>query len=363
MESIGDKAQTKAIPWQVTLRPIVEEVMRAHAVPGLVIVVARGDQPPEHLAIGTDAARRPLEAGTLFPVASITKLATALAVLRLAAAGMLALDDSLAHHLPDAAAARAGVTLRVLLCHTGGLPDDLAPAMAPYALGLDWPALARACLTTPLATPPRTRVHYSNVGFGLLAIVVERLTGQPFAAALTDLVLRPLGVEGYLGVEPPRPVARLAGALGEHAGTSLEPFNSLFWRSLALPWGGLITTGEGALALVRAFAGVPAGFLPPLLLAEATRDQTGGLGGGMSGLFEWPRYPWGLGVELRGEKAPHMAPTTASPASFGHGGASGCLAWADPAVGTAWVMLGARTIKTWWPQWPTIGAAILAATG
>lgn len=349
-------------PWQSTVQPIVEEIMVTQKVPGLVIAAASGNHPPEYLVIGTDAAGQPLAADTLSPVASITKLATALAVLRLAASGALALDDPLARYVPDAAAAVEGVTLRCLLCHTGGLPHDLAEGAVIYGAGLNWPTLARACRATPLAAPPRARVTYSNVGYSLLAVVVEQLTGQPFAAALADLVLTPLEIEGYLGSEPPRPPAKLTGALGEHAGTELEPYNSAFWRSLALPYGGLVTTAGGALSLVRAFAGTPVGFLPPTLLAEAITDQTGG--GLEGGLFEpllWPRCPWGLGVELRGDKTPHWAPVEASPVSFGHSGASGCFAWTDPVTGVAWAILGTRTLGGWWRQWPAIGAAILKA--
>ena len=205
-------------------------------------------------------------------------------------------------------------------------------------------------------------MRYSNLGSGLLAVVVERLTGRPFAAALAELVLAPLGIEGGLGAERPRPPARIAGDFGEHAGTEPEAFNSPFWRALALPWGGLVTTAAGALALARAFAGVPAGFLPPALLAEATGDQTGGLGGEQLGLFAWPHCPWGLGAELRGDKEPHWTPAAASAGSFGHAGASGCLAWVDPAAGVAWAILGARTFEGWWPHWPAIGAAFLAAS-
>ncbi len=248
----------------------------------------------------------------------------------------------------------------MLLSHTSGLPYDVPPELAPYTPQLDWPTLARACMATPPDRAPRTRVTYSNVGFGLLAIVVERVTGHSFSKTLAVLVLLPLGIEGYLGLEPPRAAARIVGELGEHAGTPLSPYNSVFWRRLSLPWGGLITTAAGALSLVRAFAGIPADFLPPALLAEATHDQTDGLSGGLvSGVLEWPHCAWGLGVELRGDKNPHFSPAQASPASFGHAGASGCLAWCDQTARLTWAMLGCRTFESWWQSWSAIGAAIL----
>jgi CubicO group peptidase (beta-lactamase class C family) len=295
-----------------TLPPAVhaaaEALVRAGHAPGLIVAAGHGGA-SDCLALGADAEGRALAPDTLFPVASVTKLATALAALRLIDQEALGLDDELAAHLPDASAARPGVTLRTLLCHTSGLPLDVAPRAAPYAAGLDWPHLAQACLATAPEAAPWTRVQYSNVGYGLLALVVERITGQGFAAALRALALGPLGVEGYLGEEPPRPPAVLADVRGQQRGTPLEPFNSPFWRSLALPWAGLVTTPAGAL-----------------------------------------------------EKAPHWVPPAAGPASFGHSGASGSLAWADPASGVAWVILGARTADNGWllRRSGDVSAAILA---
>lgn len=352
-------SQQRDRAWAAVQAPITE-VLRAEQVTGMVVAVAHGGERPQLMALGNDAEGKPLVADALFPVASITKLATALAALRLVAAGAVGLDEPLAHYLPAAAAARPGVTLRRLLSHTGGLPVDLAPGTAPYAHSLSWASLAQACLATPPATTPGARVCYSNVGYGLLAILIEQIAGQPFPQALRELVLAPLGIEGYLGERPPRPVARLGGRLGEHAGTDLEPYNSAFWQGLALPWAGLITNAAGALALVRAFAGDPAGFLPPELCAEATRDQTGGVAGGTPGFLEWPVCPWGLGPELRGAKRPYYVPAAVSPASFGHAGGSGSLAYADPVAGVAWAMLATRTLPGWWLRWPAVGAAILA---
>lgn len=344
------------------LRPAVESARERGRLPGLALAVARPDGPVERVFSGADAAGRPLGEETLFAVASITKLATALAVLRLVDTGALALDASLATLLPRAAAARPGVTLRTLLSHTSGLPMDVPEQLVQYGPGLSWPSLAAACLAVPLEAPPRTRVQYSNAGYGLLAIVVEQQTGLPFPEALRTLVLEPLGLEAYLGCEPPRQPAVLADVRGPQAGTAREPFNSPFWRRLGLPWGGLVTTLDGALALVRAFQGHPAGVLSAATVAEATRSQTGDLGGGQVPPLIWPRCPWGLGPELRDAKLPHWAPETASPDSFGHAGASGCLVWADPSAGIAWALIGTRTAASGWllRQGREIGAAVLA---
>jgi beta-lactamase class C len=242
------------------------------------------------------------------------------------------------------------------------LPLDLPPG-TPYRAGLGWAELVGACLQTGPEAPPLVRVQYSNPGYGLLAIVVERLTGRSFPDALSALVLGPLRLEAYLGAEPPRRPAVLADVRGRHRGTALEPFNSAFWRGLGLPWGGLVTTARGALALVRAFQGRPSGLLRPETLAEARRNQTGDLGGGQVRPLIWPRCPWGLGPELRDAKTPHWAPAEASPDSFGHAGASGCVAWADPPSDLAWAIVGTRTADSGWliRHGPAIGAAILAS--
>ena len=66
-----------------SIRSRVSELLQRPAIPGVVIAVARDGRPVEHLAVGSDARGRPLTPDSLFPVASITKLVTALSVLRL----------------------------------------------------------------------------------------------------------------------------------------------------------------------------------------------------------------------------------------------------------------------------------------
>jgi CubicO group peptidase (beta-lactamase class C family) len=309
-----------------------------------------------------DGAGSPLAADTLFPVASITKLVTALAILRLADAGRLDFDDPLARHLPEAAAAQQGVTIRRLLSHTGGLRGDYPEALAPRAPGQTWDAIARAALTVPPAEPPMGRVEYSDLNYHLLGIIAERLTGLPIKAVFRDLVLDPLGIEGYIGTEPPRSPAFMAGWPADRfTGSGLEKYNSAHWRSIPLPNAGLITTVAGCLALVRAFHGDPAGFLAPATMAAATTDQTGGLAGGITGWFVGETCPWGLGPMLLGP-CPWL-PTTAGPRSFGHPGITTALAWLDPADGAAFALCSTRFGFDGWCDraYSPLGDTILAA--
>lgn len=347
-----------------TYRPEADRCLSAARMGGLVIAAAQGDGTPQTLAIGVDAAGTTLDADTLFMGASLTKLATALAILRLADVGALALDDSLSAHLPDAEAAQPDVTLRRILSHSAGLPVDVRPDRVPYRLGLNWPTLAAACLAQPAVVAPGTLVQYGNHGYGLAAVLIERISGMPFAAALQDLVLGPLHIEGYLGVEPPRAPALLADVRGNNP-PELAPFNSAFYRSLALPWAGLVTTATGFLALVRAFAGRPAGFVSAQLLAEARRSQTVGLPGGSGPPLWYTDCPWGLGPDIYGVKQPHWSPPNAAPESFGHAGASGCIAWHDPASDRSYAIMGTRTAANGWllRHAPALGAALLVTEG
>ncbi len=346
------------------MRPHVTELLRRPGIPGVVVAVGRDGHPIEHLVVGTDARGQPLAPDSLFPVASITKLVTALSVMRLHDRGALHYEARLDAYLPGAAAARAGVTLRMLFTHTSGL-QGMEEYDAPWTPSLTWSVESEAALRLAPEASPGTRLSYSDVNYVLLGMVVERLTSQPFPAACRELVLDPLAIDGYFAEEPPRAPAWIGDEPGPHTGTPIEWHNSAHFRSLCLPASGLITTAAGALALIRAFAGAPDDFLRPETRAAATRDQSGGVAGGLGALAEPPEsssHPWGLGPELHHGAQPLFAPSEASPESFGHGGSSGCVTWADPSAGVAWSILGTRHIANWWgdPVLGEIGGLILA---
>jgi CubicO group peptidase (beta-lactamase class C family) len=128
---------------------------------------------------------------TAFHSASVTKMLTAAAVLKLAEQKRLSLDDSLGTWVPDYPhpTAVAAVTVRHLLTHTSGIDGTNGPA--PRARTTS--QLVRA-MTDPPAAEPGARFRYSNAGFILLGAVIEKATGLGFEAALKSLVLDPVGM-------------------------------------------------------------------------------------------------------------------------------------------------------------------------
>jgi CubicO group peptidase (beta-lactamase class C family) len=341
-----------------TLRHVFAETHQRYDLPGLILAVAYGQQDPECVALGTDAVGTLLTASSLLPVASITKLATALTILRLVDRGALSLTDPLSRYVPEAMAAQQGATLLHLMTHSSGLPShysDNALSVRPLRT---WSDVAAACLNTAPLMPPNTQVMYSNLGPGLLALVVERLTGEPFVQVLDALVVQPLGIEAYLGVEPPHAPAVIA----PHEPVTDAWYNMPSWRALGEPWAGLITTAEGALELARAFWNRPDDFLQPTTRALATRNHVAHLLGGEFGATELQPDPWGLGPTLYG-RASHR-PLSVNDASFGHPGYTGCITWVDPIAYVAWAVLGTRVADNGWLNYalPVIGEAVLGST-
>lgn len=166
-----------------------------------VLAVARAGESPQHRShlLSTDAAGW----STAYPLASVTKVFTATAVLALHEQGRLDLDARLDRLLPGFAGLPAAqVTVRQLLGHTSGVPSvmqsghgldaTLDPASFPLPSTLQ--EQLAPVLAMPLGFAPGTRYEYSNSGYLLLGQVIEQVTGSPYDAAIRDLVLAPAGV-------------------------------------------------------------------------------------------------------------------------------------------------------------------------
>jgi CubicO group peptidase (beta-lactamase class C family) len=336
-----------------------------YRIPGANLAVSSADGSMTIVSQGLDRDGSTFLESSLFPLASASKLATGLLILRMIDNNEIGLSTPLSAVLPKAQAARdSRVTIQRLLSHTSGLPlevtHDLSepPGRISYTAGLAWPgALAAACLEASFTSEPGKVVQYSNIGFGLLGLVAERVGRAPFRELLQDRVFQPLRIEGYVANLPDRKPIAVSDIPSPHASSELEPYNTEIWRAVGSPWAGVTTTISGLLTLVRAYAAQSA-FLSSDIGLLARSSQTEGLSGGYgttdaflghrpSRKVVWPRCDWGLSVEIQGGRRPHWAPAT-MPRSFGQIGSSGCLAWHDPDSGISWAIMGARTTDSGW---------------
>lgn len=173
------------------------------------------------------AAGTPATPDTEFRIASMSKSFTAAAVLKLRDAGRLKLDDPVARYVPELRrwprpTTDAGpITVRQLLAHVGGLPEDNPQGDRQLALT---PAQFSAWLKTapPLASVPGSGFEYSNLGFMLLGRVVTRVSGRPYQAYIREQILKPLGMLQTHWAPSQVPAGRLA--LGyRRAGVGWQP--------------------------------------------------------------------------------------------------------------------------------------------
>lgn len=139
---------------------------------------------------------------TNYRLASVTKQFTAAAVLLLVQDGRLRPDDRVSKWLPSLAAATSSVMIQHLLTHTSGIVDyeDVIPAGTTAQLhDADVLRLLESQDTTYFA--PGTGYRYSNSGYALLALIVERASGQSFASFLRSRIFDPLGMSGTVAFE------------------------------------------------------------------------------------------------------------------------------------------------------------------
>jgi CubicO group peptidase (beta-lactamase class C family) len=338
--------------------------------PGAALVVARGDTviAEGYWGFAELASRRPAGPDTLWSIASITKPITAATVMSSVEKGLVSLDAPIVEALPEfgSDAPRGDVTLRHLLTHTSGLAgfsvDNLELRKQHRAIEDFIASFLREQLHF---TPGRWHL-YSSVGFGLAAEISGRAliaagdapqglsAVRAHEAALLDLLAR-LGVTD-VALRPDEDQQRRCvwvESTGQE-GLDWEIGNSRYYRSLGMPWGGLFMTARGVMTVMQAFLSRSASdemtrlqVAPPeapLAIAPTQRDVT------------WDpnskpraRVPWGLGWEVKGEEPGDYFGSRAHATSFGHYGASGTIAWADPKEDLAVVLL---TNRAWVSRWP-----------
>lgn len=191
----------------------IDRLMRPYdgEVPGASLLVLKDGKAVVRLGYGRSDLERHAEAGpsTNYRLASVTKPFTAAAILLLAQDGKLAVEDPVRKWLPELPEAADGVRVRHLLDHTGGLFDYEDLMTKPYEGQIsDAGVLALLAKQDGLYFPPGSAYRYSNSGYAMLALVVERASGKRFAEFLRSRIFAPLGMRdtlAYVGGGPDVP--------------------------------------------------------------------------------------------------------------------------------------------------------------
>ena len=173
---------------------------------------------------------------TQFMIGSVTKTFTALAVMSLRDEGRLTLDDTLDTYLPDTRHAR--VPLRQMLAHASGLQREPVGNIWESLEAPDRAAFLDGVEEAEQVLPPHHAFHYSNLAYGLLGQVVERVTGDDWEDVVRARVLDPLGMT-RTGLTPADDRA-VGYQVDPYAGTARE--EPLFALNATAPLGGLWST-------------------------------------------------------------------------------------------------------------------------
>lgn len=272
--------------------------MKAWHVPGVSVAVINDGAIEWSRAYGiADASSgKPLTASSLMQAASISKLITSAAALRLVEDGKLRLDEDVNVRLRswkvpvNALTAGHPVTLSNLLSHTAGMPDA---GLRGYPEGRPLPSLLQAldglapATTAPVRVlhRPGERYRYSSAGYAVLQQLMEDVTGSTFAAAVGGLVFEPLAMRNSFFSQPLADQFQARAASGHDLNG--EPLAGGSNRYPELAAAGLWTTptdlARFVIALQRSAARLPDSFLHAPTSDTMLTEVLGG---------------YGLGVEL-----------------------------------------------------------------
>jgi CubicO group peptidase (beta-lactamase class C family) len=294
-----------------------------------------------------DRARtRPWHRDTLVNVFSVGKPMVALCLLMLLERGHVGLDDPVAEHWPQFAAAGKGeVTVRMLLGHRAGLPGIKHPL--PRSAMYDWPLMTSALAAEEPWWRPGDKhgYHVNTFGF-LVGELVRRASGESVGAFFKAAIAQPLDADFHFGIggEEDRRVAEFLfpevppDAIDAHATPLLRSVylnppglsgfgtvNTRQWRAAEIPSANGHATARAVARIYSALAGGGVVDGVRLLEAQTVALATREVSSGQDAVLGRPSR-FGLGFQLTQPERP-MGPSLNS---FGHFGAGGSLGFADP---------------------------------
>jgi CubicO group peptidase (beta-lactamase class C family) len=273
-------------------------------------------------------------ADAMFLLGSVSKPISVTAVMTLFDRGKFRLQDRVTKFLPAfTGGGRDGVTVRHLLTHVSGLPDQLANNNELRKRHAPLTEFAEQAVRTRLDFAPGSRYQYSSMGVLLAARVAEVISGSDIRTLVERTVFQPLGMRhsaqglGRFKLEEMVP-CQAEGAAPESGGGDEQAkewdWNSPYWRKLGAPWGGTHASAPDVATFLGEFLGARGKALKPEAARLMVRNHN------PAGLT-----PRGLGFAVgKGAGSPGCSERT-----FGHTGSTGTLCWADPAIETICVVL------------------------
>ncbi|MCA9132062.1 MAG: beta-lactamase family protein [Planctomycetales bacterium] len=265
-------------------------------------------------------------ADAAFLLGSISKPVVIAALMTLYDQGVFDLEDRVQKYLPEFRGdQRSRVTVRHLLTHVSGLPDQLPHNATLRSQHAPLSAFVEGALRVPLGFEPGTKYEYSSMAILLAAEIGRRLAAaDDIRPWVSQTVLEPLGMShsalgvGSLSAEQ-MVRAQVEFGAEEAGGGSAESrtwdWNSEYWRQLGAPWGGLhASAGDVALFLQEFLHPQGKLFRPEVAHLMVRNHNPPGL------------ESRGLGFDVGLE----ASCPGCSPPAFGHTGSTGTIAWADP---------------------------------
>ncbi len=271
---------------------------------------------------------------TRFCVFSATKPLVASVMWMLMGDGLADPGHAIGRHIPELVSACLGdVTLEQVLLHTGGFPN----APMTEVDGAD-PARRRERFATwrPEWVPGSRFEYHSGSAHWVLADLIERLTGCDHREVLEKRVCTPLGLPRVLGLAPSQQqdLAQLVAVDAEAQSDDGLRFNDPVVREAGGPGGGAFMTAADLASFYQALLRNPGGMWDEGVLRDATSNVRCTFDDPLLGVA----VNRTLGLVLAGDDGNHelryaIFGRGCSPGAFGHAGAHGQVAWADPATG------------------------------
>jgi CubicO group peptidase (beta-lactamase class C family) len=220
---------------------------------------------------------------TIYRIGSITKTFTATLLMQLVEEGKIKLDDPVEKYVPEIQKLNGykhngPLTFRELASHTAGLVREPDVRDAKVGSVNDWQHKLIDCIPyTSFKSKPGQQFLYSNIGYAILGLALERVTGEPYLKMIQNRILKPLHMKDTFFELPVNKSDRLALGLYNEKGTvnTSLPLRELKGRGYRVPNGGLFSTPKDLAKFVMSLMGISP-LLSKYSMAEMQQVPNGG---------------------------------------------------------------------------------------